>query len=290
MKFVKHVIEQINNMLKTNKLKTIRLQESGIFKEKRKPLIVVSLTSYPGRIDVVHKTITTLLHQSLKPDVVILWLAYEQFRNKSLPIDLINLKKYGLEIKWCDDIRSYKKLIPALELFPDDIIVTADDDNYYENDWLEKLYNSYIKHPDCISVHKATKFVYSEDGWNWIAGGREYHKAPSFANKLVGVGGVLYPPHSLYKDICNRDLFIKLSPTNDDQWFWFMAVLNGTKICVVDDPIIHSKPVEGTLKDGLWRVNDQGDKLFSKQFAALLSYYPEFETKIIEEKNSTYND
>ena len=65
-----------------------------LLKEKRKPLIVVSLTSYPGRIDVVHKTITTLLHQSLKPDVVILWLAHEQFRNKSLPIDLINLKKY----------------------------------------------------------------------------------------------------------------------------------------------------------------------------------------------------
>ena len=283
MKYIKYAIEKIVNMFETIKLKKLRLQESGINTRNRKPSIIVSLTSYPGRIDVVYKTITTLLHQSLKPDMVILWLANEQFPNKKLPTDLIALKKFGLEIKWCDDIKSYKKLIPALELFPNEIIVTADDDNYYEKDWLAKLYKTYTRHPNCICVHKATKFLYSDNGWSWIAGGREYYETPSFANKLVGVGGVLYPPHSLYKDICNRELFMKLSPTNDDQWFWFMAVLNNTKICVVDRPIIHSKPVDGTLKDGLWKVNDQGDKLFAKQFAALLSYYPDFETKIITE-------
>jgi hypothetical protein len=82
----------------------------------------------------VHKTIETLLNQSHKADKVILWLAEEEFPNKEkgLPRELIQLIKSGLTISWCRDIKSYKKLIPALEKYPKSIIVTADDDLYYQ--------------------------------------------------------------------------------------------------------------------------------------------------------------
>ena len=104
-----------------------------------------------------------------------------------------------------------------------------------------------------------------------------------FFNKLVGVGGVLYPPNCLYKDVCNSELFMELAPTNDDQWFWFMAILSNTKIKVVDNPIIHSKPVEGSLSSGLWQVNDRGDNLFRDQFRELLLHYPEAERRMLDE-------
>lgn len=56
------------------------------------------------------------------------------------------MTQYGLTIKWWkEDIKSYKKLIPALIEYPDDIIVTADDDIYYEKNWLESLYHEYLK-------------------------------------------------------------------------------------------------------------------------------------------------
>lgn len=59
--------------------------------------IIVSLTSFPARINIVVKTIKTLLTQTLKPDAVILWLAPEQFPNgeKDLPQELLDLKQYG---------------------------------------------------------------------------------------------------------------------------------------------------------------------------------------------------
>ena len=64
------------------------------------------------------KTIKTLLKQTVKPDKVVLWLAEEQFPQKEneLPSELLELQNFGLTIKWCTDIRSYKKLIPAFNV------------------------------------------------------------------------------------------------------------------------------------------------------------------------------
>ena len=53
----------------------------------------------------------------------------------------------------------------------------------------------------------------------------------------MGVGGVLYPPNLLYKDVTDKNIFLNLCPANDDIWFWAMAVLNNTKIRIANDAI-----------------------------------------------------
>ncbi len=60
----------------------------------------------------------------------------------------------GLTIDWCEDIKSYKKLIPTLKKYPDAIIVTADDDLIYDNKWLEQLYNAaqIFENIDCDAI------------------------------------------------------------------------------------------------------------------------------------------
>ena len=79
---------------------------SGVNNNKRDTKVIVSLTSFPARIDTVYITIRSILMQSLKPDIIILWLAQEQFpeKEKELPYNLLKLKKYGLTIEWCHDI------------------------------------------------------------------------------------------------------------------------------------------------------------------------------------------
>ena len=42
----------------------------------------------------------------------------------------------------------------------------------------------------------------------------------------TGCGGILYPPHSLYKDVCKEEIFTKIAPFADDIWLWGMALLN----------------------------------------------------------------
>lgn len=244
------------------------------------PKLIVSLTSYPGRINTVHKTIETLLAQTIKPDKVILWLAKEQFpkEEKELPKQLLALKSKGLTIDWCEDLKSYKKLIPALRKYPEAVIVTADDDAYYASDWLELLYNDYINHKDFgnyIYCHRITKFFKPDENWHIITSSRSIYSQPTYLHKLVGLGGVLYPPHSLYSDVMKDNKFKALAPTNDDIWFWFMAILNRYKIKVVPKALPHPKAVEGSQDHGaLTQINDKGENLFWKDFYTLIKEYP----------------
>lgn len=203
--------------------------------EIRKEKVIVSLTSYGRRVNsVLPFTIISLLKQSYKPDKIILWLDKDNWNNLNLPISLIKLRKYGLEVCFCNDIKSYKKLIPTLKAYPDDIIITVDDDVYYRRDMVELLVEAYRQDSSRIYVHRAHQVILSEEGKlkpynDWvmeISGSVGRYVFPT------GVGGCLYKRSLLYSDVCNEDLFMRLAPYADDIWFYFMEVLQHTQ-CVV---------------------------------------------------------
>ena len=250
--------------------------------------IIVSLTSYPLRIKYVHLTIKSILNQTIKPKKIILWLAESDYtkRNKNLPKNLLSLRDRILKIDYYGlDIKSYKKLIPTLEKYPNNIIITVDDDIIYKNNTIEKLYKNYLKYPKDIQAHRITKFIFKSGEFKSIPGGYNYYKNSSFLNKLTGVGGVLYPPKCFYKDILNKDLFMKLAPTNDDQWFWVQAILNNVKVRVIDKPNLKLNYIKHTQNAALSNINDKGLKLFWKDFYNLISYYPKLKSILIDEYN-----
>ncbi len=207
----------------------------GVTEEKREKKLIVSLTSYPDRMYDLHYTIYSLLNQSLKPDEVVLWLAREQFENAKISKKVLELQKNGLTIKWCEDLKSYKKLIPSLREFPNDIIVTADDDIYYDKNWLKDLYEEYLKQPTLIHAKRCHKFKANTPYNKWEHNISD--NSASFSNFCTTGGGVLYPPNSLHKDVLNGELFKELAPNADDVWFWAMAVLAKVKIKVSENSI-----------------------------------------------------
>ena len=196
--------------------------------------VIISLTSFTERINEVPYTIYSLLNQTLKPKKVVLWLADDEFPNKEydLPESLLKLKNNGLNIKWCDNLKSFKKLIPSLKEYPSDIIVTADDDVFYPECWLESLYNTYLENKNSIICMRCRKIVVKDNGFdkyeNWMLS--QGFEDASYLNLMTGIGGVLYPPNSLNNKVMDYDLAAKLCPDADDLWFWAMAVLNKTKI------------------------------------------------------------
>lgn len=257
----------------------------GITEKKRETKLIVSLTTYPARIEYIHTVIKSLLVQTLKPDLLILWLAEEQFPEKEddLPKSLLDLKQYGLTISWCNDIRSYKKLVPTIKEYPEAVIITADDDMYYHPKMVERLYKAYQKEPEYIHCHRVTKF-YMEDGeFRTIAGGYDIYSHPSYLHKLTGGSGSCYPPHSLHPDITKEELFMKLAPTNDDIWFWLMAAMNGMRCNVVRHSCTALYFVEGSQADALNYVNDQGERLFWKQLNNMFHYYPDVQALLRHE-------
>ena len=241
------------------------------------PQIVVSLTSYPKRIGTVNQVIETLLCQTLEPKMIVLWLADSQFPNREsdLPEQLTSLISSRFQIRWTGDTRSYKKLIPALKAFPEDIIITVDDDILYQPEMVERLVRGYRKYPECIQCHRCTTFNYpSLDGVTIIPNASKVYPIPTYLHKVTGCGGCLYPPHSLHPDALREELFMGLAPTNDDIWFWLMGALNGYKVNVVEGNLPRLHYVPGSQEDALWKQNDQGEKLFFVHFRNILRYYP----------------
>lgn len=286
----KKVKQQINKASLSRKIG--KFAKSGICEVSRKPRLIVSLTSFPERMAEIKYTLYSLLTQTLKPDMVVLWLAKEQFpeREKDIPQEVLNLCRYGLSIKWCNDLKSYKKLVPALQEFPHDILITADDDLFYEPKWLEKLYNAYLENPQIIHCHRAHYIQLNADGslkkyteWEQSVSA----SAASYRNFCTTGGGVLYPPKCFYQDVCQEKLFQKLSPTADDIWFWAMLVLNGKKIQVIKDnlPIKYVCPERemGLTKDRTLASVNLGLAKNDEQLKNIIVRYPDIIVRLNKE-------
>lgn len=198
--------------------------------------VIVSLTSYGRRVKtVLPYTIISLFRQSFKPDVIVLWLDRDHWNDDNLPDSLVKLKHMGLTISYCDDIKSYKKLIPALREYPKDIIITVDDDFIYRPHLVSQLMDAWYKEPNRIYVHRAFGVTFTKNGdtdfynnWNKeISNRSDEYVFP------LGGSGCLYKLDLLHPDVMRQDLFLKLAPQADDVWFFFMEVLQGTKRSVL---------------------------------------------------------
>lgn len=209
-----------------------------INKQARESELIVSLTSYGRRVkETLPYTLKSLMRQTLKPDRIILWLDYDNWNENNIPKELIELRKKGLTIQYCEDIKSFKKLIPTLENHPNSLIFTADDDIYYPKDILEKLYNEYLKDKNKIYALRGykptfnrTKELMPYNNWQQI-------NCKSSGKLLFSTSGagVLFQKRLLFNDICNKDLFMKLCPSADDIWFFFMEYLNDTEIVILSN-------------------------------------------------------
>lgn len=256
----------------------------GDMLELPKPELIVSLTSFPYRIPTAHLTIESLLRQTMKPDKIILQLSEDEFPNKEndLPENLLKLREQGVIISWNKgNIKSYKKLVPTLKQYPNAVIITVDDDRIFDKNLIKDLWKSYEENPEYIHCHRTTKMFLKENN-EFGAKAMKAYKKPSFANKLAGGAGCLYPPNSLYKDITNEELFTTLAPTNDDIWFWLMGVMNGTKIKLIKNSKNDPKEIKGIKKGPcLTHINDRGENLFYVDLNRVLNHYEGLREKII---------
>ena len=258
------------------------------------PRWILSLTSYPQRMNDIHYALYSLLRQTQKPDKLILWLGEDKFphQEQDLPQNVLELKKYGLEICWRKDLKSYTKLFYALREYPEDIIITADDDIFYPNDWLSRLAHAYQENPGSseIIAHRTHLIQVDSNGTplsyrNWLK--ETGTTVPSFRNFITGVGGVLYPPHSLHPDVMDMEMALKLAPYADDIWFYAMALRRHTRIHTLKDgysQLIFINPereLRQTEETTLAKQNVAGNGN-DGQMRAVMEAYPELRNLIFE--------
>ena len=209
--------------------------------------VIVSMTSFPAAISYAARAVRSILDGSVLPDKVVLYLTFSQFGEAGVPRELKRMADDNpiFEIRNYDsDIRSYRKLIPALRDFPDAVIATVDDDVAYHRHMLRDLLSFHRLVPNAVLAHRAKLMKPGKPYRKWRKY-RWYHFVfkrihSGFTNIGTGVGGILYPPHCLKAGMLDEALFTRIAPTTDDIWFWAAAVANGTEIVPV--PFGHNKP------------------------------------------------
>lgn len=175
--------------------------------------MIISLTTIPSRIKHLEPTIDSLLSQGYP---VYLWLPEfverlnEGVCEDDIPDYLKNKK--NLHVKIVKDFGSITKLLPAIEMSVDDLIITADDDCIYPagfadtlKEWYERFDGKYAL---CYRGKVVTGPIYKYS----ISISKV--KKPTVCDIVTGVHGVIYN-RNWFKAETIKDLSRKF-PGNDD--------------------------------------------------------------------------
>ncbi|WP_394954482.1 hypothetical protein [uncultured Helicobacter sp.] len=250
-------------------------------RDSQSPRVIFTLTSFPPRITTLHHTLFSLLLQDTPADKIAVFLSLEEFPAgmESLPRILRLLHKWEfVHIHLVQpNYKSYKKLIHALLVYPDDVLVTIDDDQLYDRAMLTLLVRSYQRYPRCIHTH-AGDVLHIESSGAFVWRNDNHEDIAQLALCPLGVSGVLYPPHCLDTRVFDMDTFLELAPHNDDLWFFVMGVLKGSQKILVKGALGHSKnPAIATFESpNLWETNSQsGQNRFMIEWENLVRAYPQ---------------
>lgn len=235
--------------------------------------IIVSLTSFPARINNVHLVIRCLLRQTILPQKIILWLSKAQFEGATIPFNLEALRNDIFEIRFVEgDIRSHKKYAYVLNEYANNRVLIVDDDIYYPSDMMEKMERMANKYPKGIICRYGSLMHYDANkpkpynSWWWDISD-ECHD-PNFF--FGSGGGILLKKSMLYQDVLNIEVALQLTPLADDIWLNAMVNLQGTKKHKIKCGLL--LPIEEQQQITLTQEN-VGNKMNDIQFENIIKYY-----------------
>lgn len=186
----------------------------------RNDRIVVSFTSWKKRIWNCAHIVDLMMRQTIRPNKIVLNLSSEEFprKEKELPYELVRKQNSVFEIHWvAENTKTYKKIIPTLERYPNDVIISIDDDIEYPNNFVEKMYERYQYNG------KHAPVTGGGENCRWECGLYSHHGAFSLVKKEF-FGDYL---QDLYENVVLKygiDFF-----GNDDLLYTYAALLNGKR-------------------------------------------------------------
>ena len=238
--------------------------------------LVVSLTSFPDRINIVWMTIDSIFRQTLNPKCINLYLSKMQFPKllEDLPDKLLKMQSMGLNIIFVeDDLRPHKKYYYAFQEYTDKCVVTIDDDVYYRSDLLEHLWALHLQFPNFVVANQGVVFNNITDSYSSWRISDNARMKPLHNAVAIGCGGILYPCSLFYnKEIYNDKLIKDLSLSTDDLWLKVHEIKNDIKV-VIGEYFCMSPNIIGSQKISLSNKNWQNDNQNDINWTNLVNYY-----------------
>lgn len=249
---------------------------------KKDDNVTISLTSHGKRVaDFAPFAIYSIFQQTVLPNRIVLNINREKWNEDNIPELIKKLQIAGLEVNFCEDVGPHTKLLPTLQKYPDDIIITVDDDKYYGVDLVHGLLGEYRNYAQKCVICREGRVVKILDGaiqpysqWKTIDDSINDEDCLS----PYGVGGVLYAPHTFSEEIFNKEVYRVLCPYADDIWFTVMEIREHIPVYRISQQyqshicVNHTNEYEVQNSDALHFRNDQlGEN--NVQLSRLVEYY-----------------
>lgn len=193
---------------------------------------IVSMTTIPKRKERLTDNLPSLLNQSFKYDKLVINIDDNLSEEDYKWYESLKEKDNRIEINKCESRwRSCNKLLPTIKKYPEDVVITVDDDIYYPVDTIKLLVETYEKNKDCIITHEINPisfnrdmtYVSYENAYDVMLLQREWGKY--FSNCC------LFPPHVFDgSDLFDFDKMMECTNgTHDELWFWVQSTINGVQ-------------------------------------------------------------
>jgi hypothetical protein len=243
--------------------------------------IYVSLTSIFKNQKQLLETLISITKQTCLPNKIFLYLSEEPyildtgFINKQITnlelVNFLNQNKNLIKTTWVKNEGPYRKLLPLLrqKWNEDCIIITIDDDTFYDNKLIENMVKDYNNHKCVISYFGFTPVFIQKTGriedFNSKARGPLIKK--HIYNFPFGKGGILYKPQFFHKTknlFFNKNFYMKICDKQDDLWLYILRVKNNVE-CFLDNK---RYMVKDNSNNGLYNVfnekNNNNTVVFKK--------------------------
>lgn len=204
-------------------------------------MVSINLTTTSSRLDLCSATIWSLVHQSILPDCINLWISSSPYLADNgieiLPdwVEEINSFTDLLRVRYVDNTGPYRKIIPALmEASNEDTLVYVDDDVIYGRDWLKYLLQCFFENNEKYVVASRIRIMKK----NFLKKYQSYNMFPILRKNIIidsdyiitGVGGCVLKRRMIQEKFLLNNDFIKIAPKTDDLWISKILTSSGTPV------------------------------------------------------------
>ncbi|SFB11002.1 glycosyltransferase family A protein [Azotobacter beijerinckii] len=207
--------------------------------------ITINITTTYNRLELCSQTLWSLLNQSALPEKIVVWVSKEAYlidkgidREPYWVRDLNKIKNM-IEFKWTTNTGPYRKLFPALAAASEDqIIVYADDDTIYKENWLNLLISKFQEHNEekivasRVRISKRNLFGRHKSYMLWPISKKEVELDSDYL--ITGVGGVILKKKHIKEDFLTNQDYLKVCPKSDD--FWISEIIARSRTPVLSCP------------------------------------------------------
>jgi len=236
------------------------------------PKLIVNLTTTRNRLPLCAHAVFAIARQKRSPDEICVWVSRDPYlMDEGIddePDWVEQLRRIGPKItfRWTKNTGPFRKIFPALEQADEsDILVYADDDVAYGENWLQILHEEFSQADGRAIVATRVRRLAK----NTLGFRRSYLDSPLIREPMTlntdyiitGIGGAMLHRRHIAEDLARKTDFLALCPRNDDPWISKLIQLTGTPVRTAPRamPELH----EITHNSGLWTTNL---RLFGERF------------------------